>query len=186
MDECLTEYFPKTAYVDFYKYTELVAKRGTSLIPRVDLWTSTSDLTDLTMWHSKWNDGQMFEEMNSSLKPHQPGDDKNRAGSMAMWVAPIRVYITFLEKIHFILLSIINDVPFRETVGSSQPLVIYIRYTQEKWVVGHVWARLQDVLVEPSVFASRDTLSAGGPIPCHVGNPISNKHPAVFDFILYI
>ena len=57
----------------------------------------------------------------------------------------------------------------------SQPLVIYIRYTQAKWVVGHVWAGLQDVLVEPSVFLSRDTLSEGGPIPCQVGiqSPIS-------------
>ena len=66
------------------------------------------------------------------LKPHQPGNDKNRAGSMAKCVAPIRVYITYLEKIHFILLSIIDAVLFRETVGSSQPLVIYIRYTQAK------------------------------------------------------
>ena len=47
-------------------------------------------------------------------------------------------------------------------------------------MVGHVWAGLQDVLVEPSVFVSRDTLLAGGPIPCHVGNPISNKRHAVF------
>ena len=62
--------------------------------------------------------------------------------------------------------------------------MIYIRYTQAKLVVGHVWVGLQDVLVEPSVFLSRDTLAEGGSIPCHVGNPISNKHPAVFDFIL--
>ena len=47
-------------------------------------------------------------------------------------------------------------------------------------------AGLQDVLVEPSVFPSRDTLSEGGSIPCHVGNPISNKRPTVFDFILYM
>ena len=53
-------------------------------------------------------------------------------------------------------------------------------------MVGHVWAGLQDVLVEPSVFASRDTLLEGGPIPCHVGNPVSNKRPAVFDFILHM
>ena len=51
-------------------------------------------------------------------------------------------------------------------------------------MVGHVWAGLQDVLVEPSVFLSRDTLAEGGSIPCHVGNPISNKCPVVFDFIL--
>ena len=49
-------------------------------------------------------------------------------------------------------------------------------------MVGHVLAGLQDVLVEPSVFLSRDTLAEGGSIPCHVGNPISNKRHAVFDF----
>ena len=53
-------------------------------------------------------------------------------------------------------------------------------------MVVHVWAGLQDVLVEPSVFLSRDTLAEGGSIPCHVGNPISNKRHAVFDFILCI
>ena len=44
-------------------------------------------------------------------------------------------------------------------------------------MVGHVWAGLQDVLVEPSVFASRDTRSEGGPIPCQVGikYPISAR-----------
>ena len=39
-------------------------------------------------------------------------------------------------------------------------------------------------LLNPGVLASRDTSSEGGPIPCHVGNPISNKRHAVFDFIL--
>ena len=53
-------------------------------------------------------------------------------------------------------------------------------------MVDRVWAGLQDVLVEPSVFLSRDTLSEGGFIPCHVGNPISNKRHAVFEFILYM
>ena len=53
-------------------------------------------------------------------------------------------------------------------------------------MVGHVWAGLQDVLVEPSVFLSRDTRAEGGSIPCHVGNPISNKRHAVFDFIIYV
>ena len=51
-------------------------------------------------------------------------------------------------------------------------------------MVDHVWVGLQDVLVEPSVNLSRDTLAEGGSIPCHVGNPISNKRHAVFDFIL--
>ena len=76
--------------------------------------------------------GQVFKRIRYDLKPHQPGNDRNWVGSMTMWVVPIRVYITYLEKIHFILISIIDAVPFRETVGSSQPLVIYIRYTQAK------------------------------------------------------
>ena len=54
----------------------------------------------------KVNDGQMFEEMNSSLKPHQPEDDKNRAGSMAMWVAPIRVYNHLSRENPFVSCSI--------------------------------------------------------------------------------
>ena len=37
------------------------------------------------------------------LKPHQPGNDRNRAGSMAKWVAPIKVYIIYLGKTQFIL-----------------------------------------------------------------------------------
>ncbi len=41
-------------------------------------------------------------------------------------------------------------------------------------------------LLNPGVFASRDTSSEGGPIPCHVGNPISNKRHGVFDFIIYV
>ena len=52
-------------------------------------------------------------------------------------------------------------------------------------MVGHVWAGLQDVLVEPGVFPSRGTLSEGGYIPCHIGNPVSNKRPVVF-LILYM
>ena len=44
-------------------------------------------------------------------------------------------------------------------------------------MVGHVRAGLQEVLVEPSVFVSRDTLSEGGPIPCQVGiqSPLSAR-----------
>ena len=36
--------------------------------------------------------GDQMSRVNSGLKPHQPGNDKNRTGSMAKWVAPIRVY----------------------------------------------------------------------------------------------
>ena len=65
----------------------------------------------------KVNGGQVFQKIRNDLKPHQPGNDRNRAGSMAKWVAPIRVYITYLEKVHFILLSVIDAVPFREDGG---------------------------------------------------------------------
>ena len=53
-------------------------------------------------------------------------------------------------------------------------------------MVGHVWAWLQDVLVEPSVFASRDTLSEGASIPCHSWNPISNKRPRFLLYTIYV
>jgi len=41
-----------------------------------------------------------------SLRPQQPGRDKNRAGSMAMWVAPIRVYNHLSREIPFVSKSI--------------------------------------------------------------------------------
>ena len=133
------------------------------------------------MWHSKWLCYQRIES-NRSLRPQQPGNDKNRAGSMAMWVAPIRMYNHLSgDSFNFLFYSMLSH------SGNgcwSQPLVIYIRYTQAKWVVGHVWVGMQDVLVEPQCIASRVHWSEGGSIPCHVGNPISNKRHADFDFIL--
>ena len=53
----------------------------------------------------KVNDDQIIRS-NSGLKPHQPGNDKNRAGSMAMWVAPIRVYNHLSREIPFVSKSI--------------------------------------------------------------------------------
>ena len=53
---------------------------------------------------------------NRSLTPQQPGNDKNRAGSMAMWVAPIRVYYHLSREIHLIPYSI-RFCPIRETVA---------------------------------------------------------------------
>ena len=131
------------------------------------------------MWHSKCMMTRCV--LTSSLLARE--NDKNWAGSMAMWVAPIRVYNHLSREIPFVSYSI--DSAHSGTVVWVQPLVIYIRYTQAKWVVGHVRAGLQDVLVEPSVLASRDTLSAGGPILCHSWNPISNKRPW-FLFVYYI
>ena len=56
------------------------------------------------------------DKMCSDLKPHQPGDDKNRAGSMAMWVAPIRVYNHLSREIPFASVIYFDVVPAQETV----------------------------------------------------------------------
>ena len=59
------------------------------------------------------NDDQM-SRVNSGLKPHQPGNDKNRAGSMAMWVAPIRVYDHLSRENPICFFNLCFDaVPFR-------------------------------------------------------------------------
>ena len=100
------------------------------------------------MWHSKWLCYQWMVSIRS-LRPQQPGKDKNRAGSMAMWVAPIRMYNHLSREIHFTSLIYFDVVPFRETVVWAQPLVIYIRYTQAKWVVGHVWPGCKMFLLNP-------------------------------------
>ena len=131
-------------------------------------------LTDLTMWHSKWLCYQWMVSMRS-LRPQQPGKEKIGQAAWLCGSHPLGCIITYLEK--FLLFLNLSILPIRETVVWAQPLVIYIRYTQAKWVVGHVWAGLQDVLVEPSVFLFRDTLSEGGSIPCHSRNPISDKSP---------
>ena len=62
------------------------------------------------------NGGVICQKIRYDLKPHQPGNDKNRAGSMAMWVAPIRMYDHLSREIPFVLKSI-DDVPYRETVA---------------------------------------------------------------------
>ena len=62
--------------------------------------------------------GDQMSRVNSGLKPHQLGNDKNRAGSMAMWVAPIRVYNHLSRENHICFLNLCFDaVPFRETVA---------------------------------------------------------------------
>ena len=53
---------------------------------------------------------------NRSLGPQQQGNDKNRAGSMAMWLAPIRVYYHQSREYSFASL-IYRCCPFRETVA---------------------------------------------------------------------
>ena len=55
-------------------------------------------------------------ESNRSLRPQQLGNDKTRAGNMAMWVAPIRVYYHLSREIHLIPYYI-RCCPIRETVA---------------------------------------------------------------------
>ena len=64
----------------------------------------------------KVNDGQMFWKIIQTSSLINPEVDKNRAGSMAMWVAPIRMYDHLSREIPFVLKSI-DAVPYRETVA---------------------------------------------------------------------
>ena len=119
------------------------------------------------MWHSKWMVARCSRDLTSSLI----NQEMTEIGQAA-WLCgslPLGCIIAYLEKFLFVLKSMFRCCPLSGDGCWSQPLVIYIRYTQAKWVVGHVRAGLQEVLVEPSVFVSRDTLSEGGPIPCQVG-----------------
>ena len=60
-------------------------------------------------------DDQMF----SDLKPHQPENDKNRAGSMAMWVAPIRVYNHLSREIPICFFNLYRCCPYSGNGGLS-------------------------------------------------------------------
>ena len=64
----------------------------------------------------KVNGGQMFWKIIKTSSLINPELDKNRAGSMAMWVAPIRMYDHLSREIPFVLKSI-DAVPCRETVA---------------------------------------------------------------------
>ena len=126
---------------------------------------------DLTMWHSKWLCYQWMVSIRS-LRPQQPGKDKNRAGSMAMWVAPIRVYNHLSRgSFNFLFYSMLSQ----SGDGCwSQPLVIYIRYTQAKWVVGHVWLSCKMFLLNSSVSFLEYTDRKVVPYLVIVGNPLPN------------
>ena len=135
------------------------------------------------MWHSKWLCYQWMVSIRS-LRPQQPGKDKNRAGSMAMWVAPIRVYNHLSREIPFVLnLSIL---PIRETVVWAQLLVIYIRYTQAKWVVGHVWPGCKMFLLNP-VYSSLEVHERKvDPYLVIVGNPLPNTCLRFWLYTIYV
>ena len=81
-----------------------------------------------------------------SLRPQQPGKDKNRAGSMAMWVAPIRVYNHLSREIPFVSKSIDSA---HSGNGGLSPTVGDIHSIHSSEMSGRSCvAELQDVLVE--------------------------------------
>ena len=96
----------------------------------------------------------------------------------AAWLCgslPLGCIITYLEKFLFNSLIYSDAVPFRETVVWAQPLVIYIRYTQAKWVVGHVWLSYKMFFLNSSVSFLEYTDRKVVPYLVIVGNQISNK-----------
>ena len=134
------------------------------------------------MWHSKWLCYQWMVSIRS-LRPQQPGKDKNRAGSMAMWVAPIRMYNHLSRgSFNFLFYSMLSQ----SGDGCwSQLLVIYIRYTQAKWVVGHVWPGYKIILLNPVYSPLEIHYRKVVPYLVIVGiqSPISARS---FDCILYM
>ena len=118
-----------------------------------------------------------------SLRPQQPGNDKNRAGSMAMWVAPIRVYNHLSREIPFVSKSIDSA---HSGNGGLSPTVGDIHSIHSSEMSGRSCvAGLQDVLVESSVFLFRGTLAKGDYIPCHSWKSITQYVLAVL-IVYYI
>ena len=118
------------------------------------------------MWHSKWLCYQWMVSIRS-LRPQQPGKDKNRAGSMAMWVAPISVYNHLSSEIpiyYFNLYSMLSLYGRRLLI----PTVDDIHSIHSSEMSGRSCvAELQDVLVELQYIVPRVHWSEGGSIPCH-------------------
>ena len=81
MDECLTEYFQRVTYVDFFK--RAIVDGGESPFSSFQLeyfcgrQLVISDGSDDVAF--KVNDDQMIKS-NLDLKPHQPGNDKKKSG----------------------------------------------------------------------------------------------------------
>ena len=68
----------------------------------------------------------------------------------------------------------------------SQPLVIYIRYTQAKWVVGHVWLSYKMFLLNSSVSFLEYTDRKVVPYLVIVGNPLSNTCLRFWLYTIYV
>ena len=68
----------------------------------------------------------------------------------------------------------------------SQPLVMYIRYTQAKWVVGHVWLRCKMFLLNSSVSFLEYTDRKVVPYLVIVGNPLPNTCLRFWLYTIYV
>ena len=68
----------------------------------------------------------------------------------------------------------------------SQPLVMYIRYTQAKWVVGHVWLSCKMFLLNSSVSFLEYTDRKVDPYLVIVGNPLPNTCLRFWLYTIYV
>ena len=68
----------------------------------------------------------------------------------------------------------------------SQPLVMYIRYTQAKWVVGHVWLSYKMFLLNSSVSFLEYTDRKVFPYLVIVGNPLPNTCLRSWLYTIYV
>ena len=68
----------------------------------------------------------------------------------------------------------------------SQLLVIYIRYTQAKWVVGHVWLSCKMFLLNSSVSFLEYTDRKVVPYLVIVGNPLPNTCLRFWLYTIYV
>ena len=68
----------------------------------------------------------------------------------------------------------------------SQPLVIYIRYIQAKWVVGHVWLSCKMFLLNSSVSFLEYTDRKVIPYLVIVGNPLPNTCLRFWLYTIYV
>ena len=68
----------------------------------------------------------------------------------------------------------------------SQPLVIYIRYTQAKWVVGHVWPGCKMFLLNPVYSSLEVHWRKVVPYLVIVGNPLPNTCLRFWLYTIYV
>ena len=133
------------------------------------------------------NDSQMFSKVDYSLKPHQPGNDKNRAGSMAMWVAPIRVYCHHLENIHICYFFSFLYLPGNFGGRDKKPKGdnIFDTLKRNEWSV-MCGPGCKTFLLNPVYSSLEIHYRQVVPYLVIVGNPISNKRPRFCLYTIYV